>query len=636
MAAWVLGFAPVLYLALRGGGYDLVVRSEVGLAAWWIVLLGVATGVLPLQRIGSLAWLSISLLGAFAVWTGVAAGWSESAELTIAELGRLVSYLGFLVLGMCVVRRDTVRQLVSGVAVAFGVVSVLAVLSRLEPSWFPNNQVAAFFPGSQARLSYPLNYANGTGELLAIGIPLLLMIATAGRTLAGRALGAAALPVAVLGVVLTASRGGVLTAIVAVFAFYALAPDRLPKLVTGFVAAAGSAIMVAALLDRDAVRNGLSTPAAVSQRHQLTVLLIVVCIGVAAVQIGIELLARRIVRPRALTVSRRRTAWLTVGVIVAAVAVAIAAGAPHELAHQWRVFKETDVTGVVSGNVYSRLGTAAGSHRYQYWVAAVHAFDSKPLIGIGPGTFQFYWAQHGSIYEFIRNAHSLYLETLAETGVLGGALVIAFLLLLLVSGVARALQARAPARAVLAAATAGLIAFCTAAAFDWVWQLAAIALVALLLGVAILASEPDPVVHPAVRERRWPTRIGLAALALLATVAIGIPFGTTAALRSSQGDVSDGNLSAALSAAATAQRLEPYAASPRLQRALILERSGDLRDARAAIAQATARESTDWSIWLVRARIDAESGHEAAAAGDYRRAHELNPLSPTTAYGGVS
>ena len=108
------------------------------------------------------------------------------------------------------------------------------------------------------------------------------------------------------------------------------------------------------------------------------------------------------------------------------------------------MFKETDVTGVVSGNVYSRLGTAAGSHRYQYWVAAVHAFDSKPLIGIGPGTFQFYWAQHGSIYEFVRNAHSLYLETLAETGVLGGALVIAFLLLLLVSGVARALRARAP------------------------------------------------------------------------------------------------------------------------------------------------------------------------------------------------
>ena len=633
VAAWALGFAPVLYLGLRGGGYDLVVRSEVGLAAWWIVLLGAAIGVLPLQRIGRLGWVGIALLGAFAVWTGVAAAWSESAEQTIAELGRLASYLGFLVLGLCVVRRDSVRQLVTGVGAAFGVLSVLAVLSRLEPSVFPANQVAEFFPGSQARLSYPLNYANGTGEFLAIGIPLLLMIATGARTLAGRALGAAALPVAALGVVLTASRGGVLTAIVAIVAFYALAPDRLPKLLTGLVAAAGSAVAIAALLDRAAVRNGLSTPQAVTQRHQLTALLIVVCAAVAAAQVGLDLAARRVTRPRALRIGRRPAGWLTLGGVIAVLAVAIAAGLPHQLAHQWHEFKQTDVTGVVSGNVYSRLSTTAGSHRYQYWVAAVHAFESKPLTGIGPGTFQFYWAQHGSLYEFIRNAHSLYLETLAETGVLGGALIIAFLLVLLVAGVARALRARAPARTVLAGATASLVAFCTAAAFDWVWQLAAVALVALLLGVAILASEPDRVVAASSGARRWMPRALLAGLAVLATVAIGIPFGATAALRASQADVRAGNLGAALGAAATAQRLEPYAASPRLERALILERSGDLRDARAAIAQASARESTNWSIWLVRARIDAESGHEAAAARDYRRAHALNPLSPTTVLG---
>jgi hypothetical protein len=632
LAAWTLGFVPVLYLALRGGGYDLVIRSEVGLAAWWAVLLGVLTGVIPLQRFGRLTWLAVGLLGAFALWTGIAATWSESAENTVTELGRLIADLGFFVLGLCVVRRDTVRQLVTGIGVALGVVSALAVLSRLHPSLFPSSQLEAFFPGSQARLAYPLNYANGTGEFLAIGIPLLLMIATSGRTLTGRALAAALIPVAVLGVVLTASRGAVLAGVVAVVSFYALSPRRLPKLATGLAAAAGSAILIAALLNRAAVRNALSTPLAATQRHQLIALTLAVCLGVAAAQMLIDLAGRQLARPGGLTIDRGHAAWLTAIVLLAVAGIAVAIGVPGELSHQWQVFKQTDITGVASGNVYSRLGTAAGSHRYQYWVAAVHAFESKPLIGIGPGTYQFYWAQHGSIYEFIRNAHSLYLETLAESGVVGFVLIAGFLLVLLGTGVVQSLDAtaRSRRRAIVAAATASLFAFLTAAAYDWVWQLPAAALVALLLGAGILVSRRVP---PAGRPS-WVVRALVATAGICAIIAIAIPLGETVAIRSSQADVQAGRLGAALGDAATAERLEPYAATPRLQRALILERAGDLRDARAAIAQATARAPTDWRIWLVRARIDAESGRERAAAGDYRLAHALNPLSPTTALGG--
>jgi hypothetical protein len=632
LGAWTLGFVPVLYLAVRGGGYDLVVRSEVGLAAWWIVLVGVLAGVLSLRGIGRLGWIAVGLLGAFCLWTGIAAGWSESAERTVIELGRVVTYLGFFVLGLCVVRRETMRPLLNGIGVAFGVVTVLAVFSRIDPGLFPSDQVAEFLPGSQARLSYPLNYANGTGEFLAIGIPLLLMIATGGRTIVGQALAAATLPVAALGVVLTASRGGVLTAIVAIVVFYALAPNRLPKLATGLVAAAGSAILIVALLDRAALRHGLSTPLAVSQRHQLTLVLVLIYVGVGLVQVGLCLVARHVPRPRALTISRRRAGWLTLGIAAAALVVAIAVGVPGKLANQWQVFKQTDVTGVVSGDVYSRLGTAGGSHRYQYWVAALHAFESKPLTGIGPGTFGFYWAQHGSIYEFIRNAHSLYLETLAEIGVIGCALIVGFLLLLLGTGVARTLRAPPPARLTLAAATASLAAFCAAAAFDWVWQLAVVPLVVLLLGAAILASSAERASDGGRAARV--TRGIAAAMALALMIAVAIPFAATVAIRSSQADMRAGHLKAALDDAATAGRLMPYAATPRLQRALILEQAGDLRAARTAIAQAAAREPTNWQIWLTRARIDAESGHGLAAVSDYRRAHDLDPLSPTTAIDG--
>lgn len=412
----------MLYLALRGGGYDTIIYSETGLAVWWIVLLGALAGVLPVSRFGRLAWVSTALLGAFALWTGIASGWSSSAEQTIAQLGRVATYLGFFVIGLCVVRRDTIRSLATGMAAAFGIVSLLAVLARLYPGAFPTNSVLQFFPGSNSRLNYPLNYADGTGNFLAMGLPLLLMVTTRSRWLAGQALGAAAVPVAVLGVVMTASRGSILAAVIAIAVFYALVPDRLPKVVSGVVIGGGSAILVGGLLHRSGVRNGLSTADAISQRHQLMLLVLVVCIGVALMQVAIGLVARYAIRPRALIVSRARATQATVAGALLVVVIAIAAGVPGQLKHDWNVFKETDTTGVVQGNVLSRLGTVSGSHRYQYWRAAAHAFESKPLIGIEPGTFRFYWAQHGSIHEYILNAHSLYVETLAETGLIGFAL----------------------------------------------------------------------------------------------------------------------------------------------------------------------------------------------------------------------
>ena len=79
IAAWTLGFAVVAYLALSNGGYDTIVRSQVGIAVWWIVLLGALAGVLP-ARIGAAGWAAIGLLAGFALWTGLATGWSESAE----------------------------------------------------------------------------------------------------------------------------------------------------------------------------------------------------------------------------------------------------------------------------------------------------------------------------------------------------------------------------------------------------------------------------------------------------------------------------------------------------------------------------------------------------------------------------
>ncbi|HEX6152030.1 MAG TPA: hypothetical protein VFZ19_00775, partial [Solirubrobacterales bacterium] len=88
-----------------------------------------------------------------------------------------------------------------------------------------------------------------------------------------------------------------------------------------------------------------------------------------------------------------------------------------------------------------------------------------------------------------------------------------------------------------------------------------------------------------------------------------------------------GDLEAALEDARDAQNVEPAAATPRLQQALVLELLGDLPAAEAAAREATERESTNWRLWLVLSRIAAERGRIDASVDAYKEARALNPLS---------
>ncbi len=81
---------------------------------------------------------------------------------------------------------------------------------------------------------------------------------------------------------------------------------------------------------------------------------------------------------------------------------------------------------------------------------------TDPLKGIGPGTFEFWWARHGTTPGFIRDAHTLYFETLAETGIVGFALLIGMLAVpALAAAVARSLRAPPGLRIWIAAAVGG-------------------------------------------------------------------------------------------------------------------------------------------------------------------------------------
>jgi O-Antigen ligase len=617
-ASWALCFGLILLLGLEGGGYDPLVHDQVGIAAWWALLATVAAGLLPRRRLGPAALGALGLLTAFALWIGLSLIWTESVEKTFTDFARALSLVAIFALVMASRDGRETQRLIGAVAGAIVVVAGVALLSRLHPDWFPTTaRQTGKILESEDRLSFPLNYWNALAALTAIGLPLLLQLASGARLILTRAAAAAALPAMMLVLYLTLSRGGIAAAAIATLVFLVVAADRLPKLVPAASAALGGALSIVLVHHREALHEGLANALAREQGDELLPLVILVCAAVGLLQAGFSAMGRRRKRPAWTRPSKEATwAGLAIGVVVLLVA-GLAIGAPGRVSDAWAEFKE----GGGPGEGSRRLSSAAGESRYEFWVSTLDENATAPLIGTGSGTFQFWWTREGETAETVRDAHSLYMQTVGELGIVGILLLLAFLGLIVVVGLRAALLSDAEERSRLAAALAGFTVFLLTAAVDWMWQVPAVPVAALMLACGLLVAGGDGV------KPRLPVswRVGVAAVSLPAIVAIAIPLSSLSLTRESQASVRGGDYAAALEEAKSAQNVEPAAATPRLQQALVLELMGDLSAAEAAARAAVDRESTNWRLWLVLSRIAAENGRADASVQAYKQARNLNP-----------
>lgn len=626
VTTWLLCFGLVAYLGLKGGGYDPLVYDQVGVAVWWALLATVLVGALPRCRPTPLALAALGLFAAFTVWTGLSLGWTESTERTAADLARLAGFLGVFTLAILGFGPGSVRSIVGAVGAAAALVVGVGLLSRLHPAWFPEaTQTAELLANGRERLSYPLNYWNGLAALIAIGLPPLLAVATTARTVALRALAAATLPAMGLAAFFTFSRAGIAAALVAVAVFVALTSNRLPKLLTLLAGGAGTAILIGAATQRDPLENGfLDSSVARQQGDELLLIAILVCVVVGLAQVALSHAAVRELRPSWTRVSRQHAVAAVAATAVALLVVAVAVDAPGRASDAWSEFKHAEEG---PGNGAGRLSSTAGESRYEFWTVAADQNAAKPLTGTGSGTFEFWWTRNSDGSGTVRDAHSLYMQTLGELGIVGLLLLAAFLLTVLIGGARSALRAGAEERPQLAAALAGCVAFLFAAAFDWLWQIPVLPVALLLLAAVLVAAGARPGTDRAL-GLPLPLRLGFGAVALAAIVAIAIPLANTSLLRQSEADARAGDLRGALEQARSAQNVLPGAATPRLQEALLFEQMGELEPAAEAALAATERESTNWRTWLILSRIEAKRGNAAAAVADYRRARSLNPQSP--------
>jgi O-antigen ligase len=272
------------------------------------------------------------------------------------------------------------------------------------------------------------------------------------------------------------------------------------------------------------------------------------------------------------------------------------------------------------------LFNGGGSGRWQFWTAALHEFESAPLHGRGAGSYGAWWLQHGSFRYFVQNAHSLYLETLGELGIVGFLLLVAAFAAGVVVAARRLRGTSGGERSLIAALLGTLTAYLIGAGVDWMWELTAVTLV----GVFVLGLLTGPATAATGATGLELRRLAVALAAVVAGAVVAaeaVSLLTDIEVRRSQADVRAGNLRLARSHAADAAKIEPWAATPYVQQALVAEAAGELASARAAIGKAIHRDDRDWRTWWIAARIERRLGNDAAAARNLARARTLNPRS---------
>ena len=457
--------AAPFFAAFRSGGYGQ--QTQLLVAGVLFVLLAVVVLTAPwppLPRGAPL--LALAGLVGLAVWTGISVDWARLSDAAADDTGRLAMYCAAFGMALAVMRVPNVRRIAPVVLLA-GILAVClyALAGRLLPDLVHQRT-------SVVRLNQPLTYWNALG--LFAGFGLLTGVAIAGDRTRPRTLRIVACAAAVpcgLASVLTLSRGAYAAVLVTLGVLVVLRRGR--ATLAAAACALGAVLVLGAALSAfpDVSSGGRTSDVTVSQGDAFLpiALLVTVAAGFAYARVS---------RTRAARIKLRLGP--TARAAVAAGAVLVVLGAAIAIAGSG-----TESTGVP--RTAKRI-TRVETNRGHYWRVAWDAFERHPVNGIGTGSFVVEWTRERGKDQFARDAHSLYVETLAELGVVGALLLLAFLGAL---GVATLRAARdAPQDATAALAAAVLAAFVVHAGVDWDWEMPSVVLVPLILAAAAAYRRP--------------------------------------------------------------------------------------------------------------------------------------------------
>ena len=525
-------------------------------------------------------WLMLAALAGFVAWTGLTSvATDHAATLGVPELERAGLYLALFWAAAALPPRRSPLALPAGLLAGTVIVCIVGLARFLFPS---AHQAPDTFEGRN--LFEPIGYANAFGILMGIGALIAVGLAGGSARRVDRALAAGALVPLLTAFALTSSRGAVV--------------------------AVGIGLVTTLTIDH---RRGfiLATLAK-------TLLLPVVAIAVALhsrvtdSHVSIDLVARD---------------GRIVGITIAALTLAASVSAYFTLADERRrdrfprvVLIGGGVVGVAAIVVALTRAHAALGDRPQYWHAAWLDVLHHPLFGIPRGQFRGRVAALSNHRHLVEDAHNLYLETLAELGPVGLALLVITLTIPL-RHLSRAL--RTPA---VGSVCGAYVAFLAHSAIDWDWEMPVVTLSGLICAATLLHA------RQATSEVEATDRHRVAAIVAVAGTGVALFALNTAALAGNgalhqavEKLQSKAWLSAARSAH-TAARWQPWSAEPYD----LLGQAQVARGQRAAAAEsfrhALRLDDNRWQTWYELGRIGSPVERRAAL----ERILVLNPLAVRT------
>lgn len=608
LVAFAIAAGVPLLLAFRGGSYDVVARQEFGLVLWWGIALLLVFRRLPKARLMRAAQIAVLTLLMVAGWNGLSLLWTESHERTGIELARLVSLAGIVVLPYFGLNRFTWRAAANGLLLAVLVLPFLALAGRLAPDLVPWADTPGFSEGR--RLIAPLGYWNALAAWSAMAVGMGLVNSAHRRQPLIRALSLAAVPIAGTVIYLTYSRAGIAGAALALALALLLGRNRVTVGLHGIMALIATTLIVLVVRSQASIEEGLGGEggAIVAVAVLLAAL---TCMWIADV-------TRRAGTDRLRLPARSVRLALASFCVVAAVTLAVVGPSLGS-----RASNQFFASGHPSeaGDPAARLVTLEGS-RDQIWGSALGALAEHPAGGIGPGTFEFWWSRDTD-GQALRDAHSLYLETLAEQGLPGFAFLMAFLFAIATAAlVSRRLLRRDRDHGLSTGLVVAFFVFLFHAGVDWMWEATAVAVVGL--ASAAIAGTAGASANRS-RRRRLGVRASLAIAASLLAGAVQVPgIVATERLRGSADALASGDVARATDLADDAVNAEPWAATPYAARALAELRGEQFALAKDDIDAAIEREPTNWRLWRWRSGILLSAGEVRGSLAALDRMAELS------------